>query len=244
MIPESDKRKISGEKEHFNEKAERYGHSWWGQSTLAGRQRLKRRQAILNSFLERRHSRLILEIGCGAGELTSCLPEGIDAAALDISFDLIKIGAAKNSSVMYLCGDVMRLPFKNETFDNIVGDGILHHLDLEPALSEVKRVLKPQGGILFFEPNMLNPQIFLERKIPFIRRVHQTASETAFRKRQLEEILEKNNWKKIRIKTFDFLHPATPEVLIPLAKKAGRIFEKTPLLKEIAGSLCIEAIKG
>lgn len=242
-IKRKHKNVIAAEREHFDEKSKIYGHSWWGQATFAGRHRLKRKQDILNNFLERHNSRLLLEIGCGAGELTSRLQKGIEAVAMDISFDLVKIGKNNNPSVEYLLADAMKMPFKDETFDAVVGDGILHHLNLQMALNEINRVLKRSGGILFFEPNMLNPQIFLERNVPLVRMFHQTPGETAFTRRQMKTALEKTNWKNIHIRPFDFLHPATPEFLIAPVKNAGYFFEKMPLLKEIAGSLWIEAVK-
>jgi hypothetical protein len=45
----------------------------------------------------------------------------------------------------------------------------------------------------------------------------------------------------ISIVPFDFLHPWTPPLMIPVVNMIGRIAEKIPLVKEIAGSLIINA---
>jgi ubiquinone/menaquinone biosynthesis C-methylase UbiE len=50
-----------------------------------------------------------------------------------------------------MAGDAHHLPYDDATFDYVVGDGILHHLD-DVALGEVHRVRKPGGRALFREP--------------------------------------------------------------------------------------------
>ena len=47
----------------------------------------------------------------------------------------------------------------------------------------------------------------------------------------------------IEITPFDFLHPWVPKPLIGLVDTTGRLIEKIPALREIAGSLIIVARK-
>ena len=49
------------------------------------------------------------------------------------------------------------LPFAEASFDIVVGRQILHHLDLDLAATEVKRVLRPGGRAAFLEPLIHNP---------------------------------------------------------------------------------------
>jgi ubiquinone/menaquinone biosynthesis C-methylase UbiE len=51
------------------------------------------------------------------------------------------------------------MPFADGSFDVAYGSSILHHLNLDDALAEVFRVLRPGGRIAFTEPNILNPQV-------------------------------------------------------------------------------------
>jgi len=44
------------------------------------------------------------------------------------------------------------LKFADDYFDIVCGGAILHHLDLNKALSEIARVLKPDGKAIFVEP--------------------------------------------------------------------------------------------
>ena len=50
------------------------------------------------------------------------------------------------------------------SFDIAYGSGILHHLNLNKSLNELKRILKKDGKIIFIEPMATNPFINLYRK--------------------------------------------------------------------------------
>jgi hypothetical protein len=51
--------------------------------------------------------------------------------------------------------------------------------------------------------------------------------------------MEDTGFKNVRIFPYDFLHPVTPKPLIGLVNSIGKIIEKIPVLKEIAGSVII-----
>ncbi len=66
--------------------------------------------------------------------------------------------------------DAEQLTFPDQTFDLIVCNGVLHHLDLRYAYPELARVLKPGGRILCLEALGYNPAIQLYRKLtPHLR---------------------------------------------------------------------------
>jgi SAM-dependent methyltransferase len=119
---------------------------------------------------------------------------------------------------------------------------VLHHLDIAQALAAIHRLLKPGGFASFAEPNMLNPQVFLERHHPaFLHRRFEYVSpdETAFVRWRFAETLARAGFTDVRITPFDWLHPATPQPFIPVVQAGGRILERMPLLREHAGSLLI-----
>ena len=41
------------------------------------------------------------------------------------------------------------MSFTDDSFDAVIGSSVLHHLDIEKALSEIYRVLRP-GGVISF----------------------------------------------------------------------------------------------
>jgi predicted SAM-dependent methyltransferase len=133
--------------------------------------------------------------------------------------------------------------FMPSTFDAVVGVSILHHLEWETALKAYFEILKPGGTMRFSEPNLLNPQIFLQKNIPILKRwAGDSPDEYAFTKWQIEECLNQAGFKSIMVTPVEFLHPATPSRLIPLISRLEKILESTPL-RHIGGSLLIEAIR-
>ncbi|HEY2603733.1 MAG TPA: class I SAM-dependent methyltransferase [Thermoleophilaceae bacterium] len=59
--------------------------------------------------------------------------------------------------VDFRLSDAYSTPFADDSFDIVVGGSILHHLDLERALPEIRRVLRPGGRAVFVEPLAHNP---------------------------------------------------------------------------------------
>ena len=217
----------------------------WNWESPAGRQRWKRRVQMLSGHL--RPGMAILEIGCGTGYFTRELTQrGADIVAIDVSPDLLEIAKAKYSApnVRYEIQNACALTYADAMFDSVVGSSILHHLEIEKALREIYRVLKPGGTIYFTEPNMLNPQIAMQKNIPWIkRRLGDSPDETAFFRWPLRRLLEQTGYRDVRIDPFDFLHPKTPVALIDRLNALGRFLENVPVISEFAGSLYIRAVK-
>jgi 2-polyprenyl-3-methyl-5-hydroxy-6-metoxy-1,4-benzoquinol methylase len=219
----------------------------WGWGSPAGKVRADRRASYFIKLGCASPKNKVLEIGCGTGEFTKRIASsGADITAIDISPDLLQVAreTIPNLNVRFHIQNVEKLEFENGNFDAVIGSSILHHLNLIPSLKEIYRVLKRGGVIVFTEPNMLNPQIWLERNIAFIRKsTNNSPDETAFVRMKLRQDFTDVGFKKIAIRPFDFLHPITPSILIPFISNLGKMVEKIPLAKEIAGSLLICASK-
>ena len=127
-------------------------------------------------------------------------------------------------------------------FDAIIGSSVLHHLDIKPALATIFKLLKPGGALSFAEPNMLNPQVALQKNISWIKKaMGDSPDETAFFRWRINELLCQAGFVDTQSSPFDWLHPVTPSRLINAVEKAGLFFEKVPLVREFAGSLYIFA---
>ncbi len=185
----------------------------------------------------------ILDIGCGTGDYTKPLAAATEATvhAIDVTAALLRLGREDASANLhYSAADAMRLPFPDGSFDALVGNAVLHHLPLDHALPELIRVAKPGARLCFAEPNLLNPHVFLERNVPFLRRWFENSpDEIAFVRWRLRPVLERFGLVDVRIEPFDFLYPATPSALIHLVEVTGRVLEHLPGVREIAGSLLI-----
>ena len=189
----------------------------------------------------------VLELGCGTGSFTRELARsGADVVAIDVSPELLEIAKVDCSAanVRYEIQNAYELSYPDAIFDSVVGSSVLHHLEIEDALREIYRVLKPSGAIYFTEPNMLNPQIAIQKNIPWIKeKLGDSPDETAFFRWPLRRLLEQTGYREIRIDPFDFLHPKTPAAMIDRVNAIGRFLENLPGISEFAGSLYIRAIK-
>lgn len=217
----------------------------WGWGTPAGRLRAKRRAELISVGAGLRSGMRILEIGCGTGMFTEMFSRsGAQIIGVDISAELLDKAKARNlpqEQVQFIEKNFEEWDIDG-SFDALIGSSILHHLELMPSLTKIYNLLKPGGSMCFAEPNMLNPQVFTERKLAFLPFFsHVSPDETAFIRWSLQSALYKTGFIDVKIIPFDWLHPATPEFLIDLVTIAGCWLEKIPLLREFSGSLLIFA---
>ena len=238
-------RRLLNEIEHGKYLIEHGAGETWNWETPAGKLRWKRRVELLKENLE--PGAKVLELGCGTGYFTRELVDtGAKITAIDISPDLLEVARKEiqAGNVEFIVDNAYEMSFEEETFDHVIGSSVLHHLEIKKALAEIHRVLKPGGRIAFTEPNIMNPQIALQKNIPALKRkMGDSPDETAFSKRQMIKLLRVTGFSSIRVVPFDFLHPAVPPVLIRTVSGAGRLAEKIPLVRGIAGSLYIRAEK-
>lgn len=245
------KSRVADEREHFDLLARQEGEVWWGHKTEAGKRRLSRRARVITRALERFADPTVLEIGCGAGALSEALLcERRDLRLLGCDISPASVALAKSRCHLsprarFVVADVGSVGCPDESCDAVVGNSILHHVDIEPTLKEIARVLKPEGLIWFSEPNMLNPQILVEKNIHTIGKALQNSeNETAFLRWPLRRLLGSHGFVDISVRPTDFLHPGVPSMLIGGLDLLGRAIEKVPIVKEISGSLFISAIRG
>jgi SAM-dependent methyltransferase len=218
----------------------------WDWSTPAGQLRLRRRVQLLCEVGRFRAGERLLEIGCGTGIVTELVRRATGASIVgtDISPDLIAEATERLPGVTFQVDNAVRLSFPAGTFDAVYGSSILHHLEIDPALREMLRVLKPGGRVVFAEPNMMNPQILVQKNVPIVKRwAGDVPHETAFVRWSLVRRLHRLGFTEASVVPFDFLHPMTPPRLIALISKLGAAAERIPLVREIAGSCLIAARK-
>jgi SAM-dependent methyltransferase len=98
-----------------------------------------------------------LELGCGTGFfLLNLMQAGVakTGSVTDLSPGMVET-ALRNAEGLGLdvdgrVADAERIPYDDDTFDLVVGHAVLHHIpDLDTALREVLRVLKPGGRFVF-----------------------------------------------------------------------------------------------
>lgn len=240
------KERIANELEHGKKLTEGGAEAIWNWDSPTGRVRSDRRAQLLAKFSKADNNSLALEIGCGTGLFTSKFKKftGAKIIATDISSLLLDQAKSKYPDIEFKLDNAMQLSFHSNTFDVVYGSSVLHHLDFNQSLDEIFRVLKPGGKMVFAEPNMVNPQIFIQKNVPFIKKwLGDSPDETAINRWKFAKLLQAKGFKNVSIFPYDFLHPVVPSFLIPLVNGIGQVIEKIPLLKEIAGSVVIYAEK-
>jgi ubiquinone/menaquinone biosynthesis C-methylase UbiE len=108
----------------------------------------------------------MLEYGCATGlESKLWLDVCKKLVGIDISSEAID-KATQNLEEMgysdkatYVEMNAEQLEFEDSMFDAIVGNGIIHHLELNACYKELARVLSPSGSAVFIEPTGHNPVI-------------------------------------------------------------------------------------
>ena len=120
----------------------------------------------------------VLDLGAGTGDL-SCevrrqLP-GIDITAADFTLGMMLTG--RDWSGIKRCNaDALHLPFAEAAFDKVISGFLVRNVeDVDLALSEQARVLKPGGRVAILDmtrprKNVLTPfiNLFLNRIVPFV----------------------------------------------------------------------------
>jgi ubiquinone/menaquinone biosynthesis C-methylase UbiE len=113
----------------------------------------------------------ILDFGCGHG-IFSVTPAkqgahviGVDISPRSLAFAHRRSTREQVSRRMQFCvGDCERLPFPDRTFDIVMSCGVLSCLNLRSGVTEVARVLRPDGRAIFVDTLGHNPVMNLRRK--------------------------------------------------------------------------------
>ena len=117
---------------------------------------------FLAETLKPRPGNRILDVGCGEGlaEITIGRLHISQIRLVGIDYVLSKIRdarqatAAHNQRVAYAVADARRLSFSDESFDSLFCVAVLQHVgDVEAAVAEFARVIRPHGRVVAVEPD-------------------------------------------------------------------------------------------
>jgi SAM-dependent methyltransferase len=235
--------RLAREIEHHRQIADR-AEILWNWDGPSGRRRADRRGALFVELAGLGPTRRALELGCGTGVfLERVAHSGAEIVGIDLSAELLARARQRLSGVTNVRltrGNAEQTPYPDASFDAVYGSSILHHLALDAALRETYRVLRPEGRAVFAEPNILNPQVAVMFHLGLTKRYFGVSpDEMAFSRFRAGHAMRRAGFSAVSVRSFDFLHPATPEAWIEPVASLGRALERVPLLREIGGSLLI-----
>jgi SAM-dependent methyltransferase len=94
----------------------------------------------------------ILDLGCGDGQIARALAaQGSEVLGVDPTQLHIDVATERGGGPQYLLGGATKIPAGDESFDAVVACLVFEHIDqMDEAMTEVARVLKPNGQFSFF----------------------------------------------------------------------------------------------
>ncbi len=117
---------------------------------------------------------ILLHAGCGSGQVDADLQTTMRITALDISPGALRLYSRNNPQAAGLIhGSIFQLPFPDTSFDGIYNLGVMEHFTLEQIaqiLAEFRRVLRPNGKIVFFWPHVRGSSVMVLHAVHFVLR--------------------------------------------------------------------------
>ena len=103
-------------------------------------------------LLEFDEGKSYLDIGCGTGNYTIGLNRNnINMIGVDPSIEMLKIAQKRSQHIKWILGSAENLSIEDESVNDVFGCMTLHHWSsLEKGFSEINRVLKSKGSVVFF----------------------------------------------------------------------------------------------
>lgn len=204
------------------------------------------RQYMTKTIQEASKDGICLDYCCGSGQTTL----GIAASAskvygIDISPEGIKIATTKaaerglNKKVEFVVMDAEHTDFPDKHFDFILCSGVLHHLDIEKAYKELRRILKPSGLVLCGEPLRYNPIFQLYRKItPHLRteweRDHILGMEEIRMSKKFFRTLDIRFFHLVSLAAVPFRSTAVFNSALKICEKVDSLFLRVPYVQRLA----------
>ncbi|HEY1317067.1 MAG TPA: bifunctional demethylmenaquinone methyltransferase/2-methoxy-6-polyprenyl-1,4-benzoquinol methylase UbiE [Gaiella sp.] len=159
----------------------------------------------------------VLDACCGTGDLAVAAErEGGVVTGLDFSVRMLERARRKSASILWVEGDLLALPFDDGSFDSAtVGFGVRNVTDLDAALAELHRVLRPGGRLAILEitrpRGILRPffSLWFDRVVPLLGRVlpggkaytYLPASVRRFPgAEELASVLERHGFERVRFR--------------------------------------------
>ncbi len=233
---------------HFDRVAEQYDAVFPAHITA---HYLRKRARLIGALLrgplqgrpeEARMGGIGLDVGCGTGTLMEALRPNGTVFGVDNSLGMLGV-LRRSGRGEAVAASVEMLPFADASFDVVFCVAALHHLAapeaVRRAIGEMVRVARPGGALVIWDHNPRNPYWpRLMRRAP-----QDPGAERLIPAEESVRALEESGARQVRLMQSGLVPDFVPRPLMPLARLAEAVVERTPLLRRFCAHNVITAIK-
>ncbi len=125
---------------------------WWINGFTDGVDPEYTDQIIPIAVSELEGMKTVLDVGCGDGQIGRALSaNGAAVVGVDPTWGQISVAAERGKGPLYACASASNLPVANASCDAVLACLVFEHIDdVDSAIAEISRVLKPGGMFAFF----------------------------------------------------------------------------------------------
>jgi len=124
---------------------------WWIDGFTAGADPEYEEQILPLAARELAGAQRVLDVGCGDGQVSRLAAKlGAQVVGIDPTWNCVSVAQQRGGGVFARAG-AAQLPFADGTFDAVIACLVFEHIrDVDSAIAEVARVLRPGGRFCFF----------------------------------------------------------------------------------------------
>jgi SAM-dependent methyltransferase len=125
--------------------------SWWIEGFTEGADPEYEDQIIPLAVAEQGGAGRVLDLGCGDGQIARALAStGASVVGVDPTTNQIDVAAERAGGPVFAQAGAAVLPFSDGAFDGVIACLVFEHIDdVDAAIGEVARVLRPDGRFTF-----------------------------------------------------------------------------------------------
>ena len=125
--------------------------SWWVEGFTEGADPEYEDQIIPLAVAEQGGAGRVLDLGCGDGQIARALASsGVSVVGVDPTTNQIDVAAERAGGPVFAQAGAAVLPFSDGAFDGVIACLVFEHIDdVDAAIGEVARVLRPGGRFTF-----------------------------------------------------------------------------------------------